>query len=124
MTNHDSGDKQVMVSKYVSDSITEAKNALDNLQQLGGTAFNIADGVLLNIKAFVHDDHVIQKIRTKESQVETEFNRRIKKANDELKDKGPMYSFNTASDKYWKLRHWKSLEMLNFYDKLSKEHDI
>ena len=113
-----------MVSKHVTDSITDAKNALDNIEQLGETAYDICDGVLQNIKGFIHDETVWNKIQTHENKVHQEFKIRLKKANEELKNMEPLLAFRDGMKKYMKLRQWKSLEMLNFYDKLSKEHDI
>ena len=52
-----------MVSKYVIDSINGAKDTLDNVEKLGETAYDICDGILLNIKGFLHDEKVWEKVR-------------------------------------------------------------
>jgi len=113
-----------MVSKRVTESLTNAKSALDTLKENGELAFDICDGILTNIKGFVHDEIVWGKINKHEEKVHQEFQRRLKKANEELKQRPPMDTFNEGMERYLNLRHWKSLEMLNFYDKLSKEHEI
>ena len=113
-----------MSNEYIIDSIASAKNSLDNLEQLGETAFDMCDGSLMNIKAFIHDESIKHKILDKEKQVNLEFQKRMEKTNEELKAKGPLYAWRDGMKKYYKLRHWRSLELLNFYDKLCREHDL
>ena len=113
-----------MKSRRVEDSITNAKAALDSVEQNGELAYDICDGILTNIKAFIHSPEIWDKINKHENSVHQEFTRRLNKANEELKQKPPMEIWQDGMSKYMKLRHWKSLEMLNFFDKLSKEYDI
>jgi len=112
------------VSKQISDSITEAKAALDQVEELGKTSYDICDGMLNNIKAFVHDDAVWKKINDHEEKIHKDFKKRLDDARAKLKDRDPIYAWNDGLKFYMELRHWKSLEMLSFWDKLSKEHDI
>jgi hypothetical protein len=113
-----------MVSEEIKKSIKEAKTALDSIDTLGETSYDICDGILLNIKAFIHDPEIKKLIDEHETKTFQEFRNRYDKAAKELQNKGPMANWREAADRYIKLRHWKSLEMLSFYDKLSKEHDI
>ena len=113
-----------MSNEYIIDSIASAKNSLDSLDQMGEIAFDMCDGSLMNIKAFIHDEAIKQKIIEKEKSVNQEFQKRMNKANQDLNTKGPLYAWRDGMKKYYKLRHWQSLEMLNFYDKLCREHDL
>jgi len=113
-----------MVSKPVSDSINEAKAALDQRETLGKTAYDICDGVLTNVKALVHDDEVWKKINAQEEKVHKEFKTKMNKAREKLKNIDPLYAWSEGMTYYMEMRHWKSLEMLSFWDKLSKEYDI
>ena len=67
---------------------------------------------------------VWKKINEHENNVHKEFGLRLSKARSDLKDEDPMFSWQKGMERYMKLRHWKSLEMLSFFDKLSKEYDI
>ena len=113
-----------MVSKQISDSITEAKAALDRVEELGTTSYDICDGVLNNLKAFIHDDVVWKKINDHEEKVHRDFKRKADDARSKLKTRDPIYAWNDGLKYFMELRHWKSMEMLSFWDKLSKEHDI
>ena len=113
-----------MANKRIEESITEAKEALDSIDRLGRTAFDICDGVLENNKAFVHDKVVYEKIVKKEQEVYNEYQRRINEARTRLKNNDPYYQWGEGLEYYMKLRRWKSLEMISFWDRLSKEHDI
>lgn len=113
-----------MVSKPVNDSINDAKAALDQVETLGKTAYDICDGILTNVKALVHDDGAWDKINKYEEKVHKEFKGKIEKAREKLKNVDPLYAWNDGLNYYMELRHWKSLEMLSFWDKLSKEYDI
>lgn len=108
----------------ITESITEAKNALDNIEQLGETGFNICDGVLMNIKAFVHDQDIWDNINEKEKQVHIEFQKQLEEARKKLKDMDPMFSWQKGMTQYMKLRQWKSMELISFFDKLNKEHEL
>ena len=111
-----------MVSKQISDSIKEAKEALDQVETIGRTAYDLCDGILNNIKGFVHYDIVWKKINDHEERVHRDFKKRTEIARVKLKDLDPLYAWNDGMKFFMELRHWKSLEMLNFWDKPSKEH--
>ena len=113
-----------MASKQIKDSLSEARNALDQDESLGKIAYDICDGVLNNNKAFIHEDVVWKKINEHEEKVHKEFTKRLIEAREKLKNSDPIFAWNDGMNFYMKLREWKSLEMLNFWDKLSKEHDI
>lgn len=113
-----------MVSQMMEKSINDAKAAVDTAEQLGRTAFDIADGILTNSKAFVHDDVVWKKINEHEEKVHKEFTKRIDKARKELEGGDPLYAWEDGMEYYLKLRRWKTLEMLSFWDQLSKDHDL
>lgn len=113
-----------MVSKRIEESINDAKEALDNIDSLGRTAFDICDGILTNNKALVHDEIANKKIAEKEQKVYDEYQKRVREARVKLKNSDPYYQWDEGLEYYMKLRRWKSMEMISFWDKLSKEHDI
>ena len=113
-----------MANKEITDSLLEAKDALDRANELGRIAYDICDGILLNIKAFIHDEDIWKEVNEHEMKLHKEFQKRIGEAREKLKTKDPLYAWNDGLQYFMELRHWKSLEMLNFMDKLSKEHDL
>jgi len=112
------------MSKMIEDNIKEAKDSLNQAEQIGEIAYDICDGKLTNIKGFIHDENIWKKITEHEQKVFKEYSSRITKAKMDLKDVDPLFAWKPGMDMYMKLRHWKSLEMLNFYDKLVKEYGI
>jgi len=113
-----------MVSSKIEEGVNEAKEALDNIDQLGALAFDICDGKLSNNKAFIHDKNLMSKIEQKETMVYEEYRKRLIDARAKLKDVDPLYQWDDGLEFYMKLRRWKSMEMITFWDKLSKQHDI
>ena len=113
-----------MASKRLEESIMEAKEALDNVETLGRTAFDICDGILSNNKAFIHDKILYDEIMNKERQVYEEYQKKIADARAKLKDSDPYYQWDEGLEYYMRLRRWKSMELLSFWDKLSKKHGI
>lgn len=109
-----------MANKKLEESIVEAKEALDSVEQLGRMAYDLCDGILNNNKALVHDEKVFQKIQEKEKQVYDAYQKKIADARLKLKDIDPYYQWDEGLDYYMKLRHWKSMEMISFWDRLIK----
>jgi len=113
-----------MVSKKLEESILEAKEALDNIETLGATAFDICDGILSNNKAFIHDPKVYDEVMQKEKQVYLEYSKQINEARLKLKNVDPFYQWGDGLEFYMKLRRWKSMELLNYWDKISKKEQL
>jgi hypothetical protein len=84
----------------------------------------MCDGKLSNLKSFIHDETIWKKVNEKEEKVFREFNKKKDEAKTKLKDIDPLIQWRTGAGFYNDLRHWKSQEMLSFWDKLSKEYDL
>jgi len=115
-----------MTNQFILDNIKEAKEWLDkvNHPQIGESGFNMCDGILSNLKSFIHDENIWKKINDKEEKVFREFNKKKDDAKVKLKDVDPLFQWNEGAKFYANLRQWKSQEMLVFWDKLSKEYDL
>ena len=113
-----------MANKPAVDNINEAKNALNQYPSIGEVAFDMCDGILNNIKAFIHTEDAWKELFAHEKKVNQEYTKRIADLNAELKDRPPMDVFKEATELYIKARAWKSTEMLNFYDMLTKKYDL
>ena len=107
---------------HIKESLTEAKNILNQAEEAGVMAYNLCDGILTNIKGFVHKQETWMKINEKEQKVHEEFQKRLVDARMKLEGVDPMFAWDKGMRQYLTLRQWKSLEMLNFYDKLAKEN--
>ena len=116
-----------LVSHIVKESIAEAKSWIDRKDSPDTDpviCFNMVDGILSNLKSFVHDQDVWLKIEQFEQQIHKDFQTRLNEARSNLEQEDPMFAWSKGLRFYIDLRTWKSQELLSFYDKLSKEHDI
>lgn len=113
-----------MVNKSVEEGIMEAKDILDKVEQIGDVAYNICDGILSNLKVFVHDDKIMDEINGFEAKVIKQYNIKKKEFVEKLKAKDPLYQWQDGLKCYMELRQWKSMEMLSFWDRLSKRNEI
>ena len=116
-----------MVSQIVKDSIAEAKSWFDqkdNPESNPFVCFNMVDGILSNLKSFIHDKDVWEKITLFEEGIHQTFQGKMKEARDALSQDDPLFAWEKGSRYTIELRTWKSGELLKFYDRLSKEHDI
>ena len=117
-----------MVSKPINDGIVEAGNILNEVEGVAleqrKTLFDLADGILTNIKAFVGDPEAWKKINDKEERIHKEFTKRLNDARERLKTKDPLYQWQDGLSFMMELRMWKTREMLAFWDKLTKDYDL
>lgn len=113
-----------MTNKTIEEYINAAKTMLDQAVNEGIPAYNMCDGILLNIKGFIHDEVVWDRIRKHEEKLHKEFNKKVDEARGKLKDVDPIFSWSNGMEYMLKLRQWKSGQMLNFYDLLNKEYDL
>lgn len=113
-----------MVSENISQGITEAKNLIDQAPTSGKIAYDLADGILTNNKAFIHDQKVWDEITAFEQKVHIEFAKKIKEAREKIKQKDPFFQWQDGMKFYLELRQWKTMEMISFWDNLSKQYDI
>ena len=109
---------------HVKESLAEAKNCLNQAEEAGVMAYNLCDGILTNIKGFVHEDVTWMKINEHEQKVHEEFQKRLSDARKKLDGIDPLFAWDKGMKQYLSLRQWKSLEMLNFYDKLVKTNEF
>jgi len=117
-----------MTSKIINDGIIEASNYLNEVEGLPleqrKAVFDLADGVLVNIKAFVSNPEAWKKINEYEERTHREFTKRLNETRSKLKDKDPLYQWQDGMAFMMELRLWKTREMIAFWDKLSKEYDL
>ena len=113
-----------MVNKQIEESILEAKNTLNQTEQLGELSYNIADGILYNLKAFVHDEAIRKRISDFEEKLLKDFSKKIIEARGKLDNYDPLLAWKSGVGFYMELRQWKTLEMLTFWDKLVKTNEL
>jgi hypothetical protein len=113
-----------MTSEFILSSIKTAKEYLDKVGDIGEMGFNQCDGILSNLKSFIHDEVIWRKIQEKEEKVYKEFQKKTNEAKTKLKDIDSLLQWNEGARYYAELRQWKSIELLSFWDKLSKEYDL
>ena len=113
-----------MTNEFILDTIKEAANTLNKVDEAGEVAFNLCDGMLSNLKSFIHDETIWKKVTEKEEKVYKEFQKKSNEAKVKLKDVDSLLQWNEGAKYYMSLRQWKCSEMLNFWDKLSKEYDL
>ena len=117
-----------MTNKIITDGILEAsiyQNEIEGLPlEQRKTLFDLADGVLVNIKAFVSDEVSWKKINDYEEKTHKEFSKRLNDTRAKLKDEDPIIQWQNGLSYMMELRLWKTREMLAFWDRLSKSNDL
>ena len=113
-----------MTNEFILGNIKEAVNYLNRIEEIGEVAFNQCDGILSNLKSFIHDEIIWKKISEKEEKVYKEFQKKQNEAKAKLKDADSLLQWNEGAKYYMDLRNWKCNEMIAFWDKLSKEYDL
>jgi len=117
-----------MTNKIILDSLAEVNSYLNEVEGLPleqrKTLFDLADGVLVNVKAFVSNAEAWQKINEYEEKTHKEFNKRLAETRQKLKDEDPLIKWQNGLSYMMDLRLWKTREMLAFWDKLTKEFDL
>lgn len=117
-----------MTNKIILDGITEASNYLNEVEGIPleqrKTLFDLADGVLVNIKAFVSNEEVWKKINDYEVKTHKEFIKRLNDTRAKLKDDDPLTQWQNGLSYMMDLRLWKTREMLAFWDRITKQHDL
>jgi len=117
-----------MTNKIILDGITEASNYLNEIEGLPleqrKTVFDLADGVLVNIKAFVSNKDAWKKINEYEEKIHQEFSKRLAETRQKLKEDDPLIQWQNGLSYMMDLRLWKTREMLAFWDKITKEYDL
>jgi hypothetical protein len=107
---------------YIEEKVKEAADTMDQAVQIGETAYNLADGILSNLKAFVHDEKIWADLTRFEQKIHTEFQKKIDESRIKLKDADPFFKWRDGMKYYMDLRKWKTLEIIGYWDKLSKDH--
>ena len=105
-----------MVSKIFEEKLNLAHNLID--EEHYGEAVDI----LKNLIARVHDKETLQEITTHMKQVDEMYNKRYKEETD--RNGEPWRKYNEALTFLNDLNKWKAQELLKFFDKMSKEHDV
>jgi len=117
-----------MTNRLILDGIVKAENILNEVEgvtlQERETLFDLADGVMVNIKAFVSNEEAWKKINEYEMKTHQEFAKRLNDARAKLKDIDPIYQWQKGLEFTMDLRFWKAREMLAFWDKITKEYDL
>ena len=110
-----------MSNKQVTENLSKAEDALNSLNELGETAFDICDGVIDNCKIHIDDSTLWDKVHKKEKEITDEFKKRKNDAVKKLSGKDPFYAWGDGMHFYLELRKWKSMEMLSFWTKVNKD---
>ena len=115
-----------MTSKIINDGILEASNYLNEVEGLPleqrKAVFDLADGVLVNIKAFVSNPEAWKKINDFEDKTFKKFAERLEEARSKLDNTDSLTQWQDGMAFMMDLRMWKTRETLAFWDKLSKDH--
>jgi hypothetical protein len=109
-------------NQYILEKIKEAADTMDQAVQIGETAYNIADGILSNLKAFIHDDKIWKDLTTFEQKLHLEVQKKMDEARSKLKDTDVFLRWREGLKYSMDLRKWKTLELITYWDKLAKEH--
>jgi len=107
---------------YILNQIKEAADVLNHVNELGEAAYNQAEGILSNLKAFIHDPKTWDEITAFEKKLYMEFTAKINAAQKELKEYNPFTGWREGAAFYMKLRQWKATELISYWDRLAKEH--
>jgi len=118
-----------MVSEPVSERLIEAGAYLDQAEKMGDNPQALGpliacDGILENIKVFVHEDEPWEQIHTKEKDLNKIFWENFKKESEKLKDEGEYFKFLKQQKVEVHLMFWKCKQRLGFYDWLTQKYDI
>jgi len=113
-----------MTNEWIISQIQTAKQCLDRVPELGEAGFNMCDGILSNLKTFITEDSIWNTITTFEEKLHKDFLKKENEARVKLKDIDSLVQFNTGEAYYINLRKWKSQELLNLWNKLSKDYDL
>ena len=110
-----------MANPNITDSIEKAKAWIEQLDKEGVNALNMADGILHNAKAFVHDPKIKEQIMTHESKIFTDFSKKMLEARKELDKSDLIFRTNDEANYELTLKLWKTQEMLAFWDSINKK---
>jgi len=111
-----------MSNEQVKNNLIKAEEALNSINELGETSFDICDGILDNCKIHINDQVIWDKVHKKERVVTEEYQKRKTEFAKKLKDQDPFYAWGDGMHYYLELRKWKSMEMLSFWNTLSKQN--
>lgn len=109
-------------NQYIQEKIHEAADAMDQAVQIGETAYNLADGILSNLKAFIHDEKIWADLSRFEQKLNLQVQQKIEEARAKLKNSDPFLKWRDGLKYSMDLRKWKTLELITYWDKLAKEH--
>jgi len=110
-----------MANPNITDGIEKAKAWVEQLDREGVNALNMADGILHNCKAFVHDVKIKEQITNHETKIFTDFSKKMFEARKELDKSELIFRTNDEANYELTLRLWKTQEMLAFWDAINKK---
>ncbi|RLF35430.1 MAG: hypothetical protein DRN08_03065 [Thermoplasmata archaeon] len=107
-----------MVSSIVENTLLNIKNLLDSGE------YDACDRMLQDLKAFVHDPKVLDLIVEHVQKVQQEWQQKINEAKQKLEGLNALDHWEEGASYMLELRHWKTLEMLSFWNHITKQYDI
>jgi len=118
-----------MVSDPVNERMKEAGAYLDEAEKLGDIpetlpAFIACDGILDNIKIFIHNEKAWEEINRKEQELNTMFKKEFKEKIEKIKHEDEYMRFLKMRKIEIQIMRWKCKQRLGFYDFLTKKYDI
>jgi len=110
-----------MANKNITESLEEAKQYLNSVEELGEAGINIADRVIDSCKCFIHQPQ-LKEYEDFSSKIDTEFDIKLKEAKDENDKETDSYLkyFNMAQF-IINLRIGRTQRMINFLDRLNQK---
>jgi len=114
-----------MTNKIIEDGIKDATEVLNEieglpLEQRKGL-FDLADGMLTNIKAFVNSSEAWKKINEFEEKIHKDFKNKLDEARKELEKQDSLTRWQDGLSYMMDLRMWKTRETLAFWNKLNQK---
>jgi len=110
-----------MANKNISESLDEAKEYLNGVEELGEASINIADRILDSCKCFIHPPH-LKEYEDFMVKLDAEFDMKLKEAKqDNEKETDSYLKYFNMAQFIINLRIGKTQRMINFLDRLNQK---
>jgi len=114
------------MNEYMENKLKEAGELLDaaNVSNTPKLFLYATEGLLSNLKCFIYDNEIREKINKKEEEITKEVTMKINELKENLKDKDPLMQWTEGSTYELKLHFWKCRELLAYWNKILREYEI
>lgn len=112
-----------MSNQNISDSIKEASDYLNSIEDMGEASINIADRIIGSCKSFLHPPH-LKEFETKQTELTIDVEENIKDAKQKIADQYGQDTYmyhQVLANHIINTRIEKTGKMINFLDKLNQK---